>query len=135
MKFSHVIDGGRHGRFSVMFAEKPPASIRQMMRANGFRWNPREGFWYRRSIHGAADFLWQLDRRLHPDRPDGTCWQCKSRPGFFRPRGAACPVLCAECSGIPDPQPLQPDRPPAEASGPDPVDLAHEDACARACGL
>jgi hypothetical protein len=121
MKYSHVIEAGR---VNVMFTAKPAEHIRAMLKAHGFRWSPVDGFWWRRRVQGAADFLAALDRALNPGRPDGACWRCQSPEGFFRPHGAATPVYCDKCH--------------AELTapkGPDRVDMAYEDACRDACGL
>lgn len=131
MIFSHVIEGGRRSRFSIMFFGKPPRVIRELLQANGFRW--RSGYWYRRSIAGAGEFLQQLDRALHPERPDGPCARCQSPRGFRRPQGSVCPILCGQCSGISDPLPLL-EEGHREDPNPDPVDPLYEEGCARVCG-
>ena len=108
----------------ITFSEKPSADVRAMLKANGFRWLPSGGFWWRSRVRGAADFLAALDRKVGPRRPDGACWRCKAPEGYFRPQGAAAPVYCDAChqatQGRPDPMG---------------VDLAYEDACRDACGL
>ena len=118
MRFSHVI---AHGHVSIMFDAKPPDDVRAVLKANGFRWNPAEGFWWRRAVKGAADFLAALDRKCNPGRPDGACWKCQSPNGHFRACGAATPVYCDDCWKT--------------LNTPDATDLAYEEACARACGL
>ncbi|MBM3289652.1 MAG: hypothetical protein FJY92_05825 [Candidatus Hydrogenedentes bacterium] len=82
---------------TVQFADRPAPHILDMLKAHGFRWNPVDRQWHRRSVTGAADFLGALDRALNPDRPDGACWQC-GKPGRFRQYGAATPVLCDHCA-------------------------------------
>src|SRR5947207_7456509 len=94
LSFSHMID---RDRVSVMFTAKPEERLRSMLKANGFRWSPRGGFWWRRRVEGFADFLAALDWAINPNRPDGACWDCKSPQGFFRPQGAATPVYCDQC--------------------------------------
>ena len=108
----------------ITFSEKPSADVRAMLKANGFRWLPSGGFWWRSRVRGAADFLAALDRKVGPRRPDGACWRCKAPGGYFRPQGAAAPVYCDACHQ-------------ATQQRPDPmgVDLAYEDACRDACGL
>jgi hypothetical protein len=110
IRFTSRIDGG----VTIRFAEKPPAEILAMLKANGFRW-------FRRRIGEAADFLLALERRCNPGRPDGACWKCNSPEGFFRPCGAATPVYCDACWKA--------------LNRPDRSDLDYEDQCARACGL
>ena len=94
-----------------------------MLKANAFRWSPQAGLWWRHRVDGAADFLTALDRKLNPGRPDGACWECKDPAGFFRPMGAAAPVLCNSCFAIAKSQrhytPAPVDR----------TDLDYEDAC------
>jgi len=121
LTFTQVIDAGR---VSVMFNAKPDERIRAMLKANGFRWSPAGGFWWRRQVKGFADFLAALDRALNPGRPDGACWLCKAPEGFFRPQGAATPVYCDACHKALT-APAQPDR----------FDLEYEDRCREACGL
>ncbi len=95
-----------------------------MLKANGFRWSPSAGQWWRRRITGTADFLAALDRAIGPRRPDGACWQCQAPEGYFRPYGAATPVYCDACHK-------------AQRAAPqiDRFDLDHEDRCREACGL
>ena len=92
--FTHELQCGGE---VVRFAAKPPAEVLFALKANGYRWNPREKAWWRRRAGQYADLLAWIDRKLNPDRPAGRCWQC-GEPGRFRPRGAACPVLCDECA-------------------------------------
>ena len=75
LTYRHSID--RDG-VTVRFSDKPDVSIRTMLKANGFRWSPAAGLWFRRRIAGAADFLAALDRKLNPGRADGACWRCQS---------------------------------------------------------
>ncbi|HLW66359.1 MAG TPA: hypothetical protein VKS79_13680 [Gemmataceae bacterium] len=107
----------------IAFNEKPDERIRSMLKANGFRWSPVAGLWWRRRVTGAADFLAALDRAISPRRPDGVCWRCQAPEGFFRPYGAATPVYCDACH--------------AALSAPkiDRIDLEYEDRCRDACGL
>ena len=111
---------------TVRFPEKPPEHIRAMMKAHGFRWSA--GAWFRRRVNGAADFLAALEQAGEPKKPVGACWKCQDPAGFFRPCGAATPVYCDACW-----QALR--QPDQRYVQPDPVDLAYEDDCARACGL
>jgi hypothetical protein len=131
LAYSHRIESGRT---SIMFAGKPPDDVRAMLKANGFRWSPVGGFWWRKGCSGAADFLAALDRKLNPDRPDGACWDCKAPGGFFRPSGPFAPVLCDAChakrTAANPPYSPYIDRPDPMA-----VDRAFEDACRDACGL
>jgi hypothetical protein len=117
LTFTHSIGPDVRIRFSA----KPDEGVRAMLKANGFRWSPSAGLWWRRRITGAADFLTALDRRLNPDRPDGACWACKAPNGFFRPQGAFTPVFCDDCW--------------RRRQQPDSTDLAYEDGCREACGL
>jgi len=110
----------------VAFSEKPPDAIRSILKANGFRWQPGAGHWWRRRVAGSADFLTALERRVNPGKPDGACWECGAPEGFFRPQGAAAPVYCDACHAR--------HEQPAPMGGID-VDLAYEDACRDACGL
>ena len=138
--FGYVLDRDTE----IIFPAKPSESIRSMLKCAGFRWSPSGGCWWRRGVRGAADFLAALERRIDHEagiiRPDGRCWDCHSPDGFFRPYGAAAPVLCADChakrkAGIrhgPNGPGNFTDREPVQ---PDATDLAFEDACREACGL
>ncbi|MFL5343015.1 MAG: hypothetical protein ACJ8F7_23020 [Gemmataceae bacterium] len=108
----------------IRFSDKPDARIRVILKANGFRWSPGGGYWWRSRVAGAADFLAALERAIGPRKPDGACWRCQSPEGFFRPYGAATPVYCDACHRAQraDPQP-------------DHFDLDYEDRCREACGL
>jgi hypothetical protein len=130
LTFSQVIEPGR---VSVMFTAKPPDHIRAMLKANGFRWSPQGGFWWRRKVVGIADFLAALERRLNPGKPDGACWKCRSPNGFFRPQGAATPVYCDGCWRAV--QAADPEDHTPYVHRTDRTDLDYEDQCARACGL
>ena len=121
LTFTHSIGPDVRIRFSA----KPDERIRAMLKANGFRWSPSAGLWWRRRIRGAADFLAALDRALNPGRPDGACWVCQSPDGFFRAEGAATPVRCDACQAAVV----------AQRSAPDRFDLDYEDRCRDACGL
>lgn len=105
----------------IRFSEKPEERIRAMLKANGYRWSPAAGEWWRRGCRGAADFLAALDRAIGPRRPDGACWACQAPEGYFRPRGAATPVYCDRCH--------------AALTPPDRSDLDYEERCREACGL
>ena len=135
LTFTHVI---ARDRVSVMFSAKPDERIRSALKVNGFRWSPAGGFWWRRRVEGFADFLRALERLIDPNKPDGTCWDCNSPDGFFRPCGAATPVYCDAChakrqSGA---GPLgKNDLAYREPPRPDRSDLDYEDRCAEACGL
>jgi hypothetical protein len=118
----------------IRFPQKPSAEIRSLLKSAGFRWSPTAACWWRRGVQGAADFLDQLDKRLHPGRPDGACWRCKSPEGFFRPQGPATPVYCDPCWKT-----LQENLAKVERGEPVPrvdrFDLEYEDRCKEACGL
>src|SRR5262245_24934489 len=153
IRFASRIDRG----VTIRFPEKPPAEILAILKGAGFRWQRFDASWYRRSIHGAADFLLALERRCNPGRPDGACWDCKAPDGFFRPYGAATPVYCDECHNarvyweslskeererwgklsqgaeLPAFKLAYTNRPRPDTS--DRSDLDYEDECARACGL
>jgi hypothetical protein len=118
MNYRHSID---RNQVTVTFDAKPADNIRAMLKAQGFRWSPGAGCWWRRGVRGAADFLAALDKRLNPGRPDGACWACNSPQGFFRANGPATPVYCDECW--------------QRSRQPDPADVAYENACRDACGL
>ena len=86
------------GMVTFRFADKPADKVRSILKAHGFRWNPKCGLWWRRRINGAADVAGAIDKALRPaDASDGTCWQCGA-PGRFRYHGAATPVLCDDCA-------------------------------------
>ena len=87
-----------HGQVTVAFDGKPPEKVRQTLKANGFRWSPGAGFWWRRRVTGAADVITAISKMVGPKIPDGPCWSCKAPEGYFRPRGAATPVLCDDCN-------------------------------------
>jgi hypothetical protein len=116
------------GLVIVSFEAKPDDRIRSALKANGFRWQRHDARWEARFWKGAADFLAWLDRAMNPGRPDGACWTCKNPQGFFRPRGAACPVLCNECHQA------ELARERGERAALD-VDRLYEDQCREACGL
>ncbi len=86
---------------SITFSEKPPESIRSMLKYNRYRWNGGE--WY--PGHGASsEFIESalgkaIDKINGIRRPDGKCWNCENKNGFFRNHGAATPVLCDNCAG------------------------------------
>ena len=94
-------DGFQHelqcGGDTIKFDAKPPSDVLAALKANGFRWNPQRQTWWRRRVGKYADLLAWIDRKLHPNRPDGACWDCKAPDGFFRPDGPAAPVLCCSC--------------------------------------
>jgi hypothetical protein len=106
-----------------MFDAKLDSRVRDMLKANGFRWSPAGGFWHRRQVAGFADFLSALDRVIEPGKPDGPCWKCGA-PGRYRPHGAAAPVYCDDCHKVNPPPPF-----------PDQFDRDYEDRCREACGL
>ena len=108
----------------ITFSEKPGPDVRAMLKANGFRWAPAGGFWWRARVAGAAEVLAALDRKIGPRRRAGACWSCGAAEGYFRPQGAAAPVYCDSCQG-------------RSQERPDPfgVDRAYEDSCRDACGL
>ncbi len=119
LTFTHWIGPGVRVRFS----DKPDARIRDLLKANGFRWSPAGGYWWRSRVGGAADFLAALDRAVSPRRPDGPCWRCQAPEGYFRQQGAATPVYCDACHAALS-EPARPDR----------FDLDYEDRCRHACG-
>jgi hypothetical protein len=86
---------------AIEFDGKPSAEVRQILKANGFRWSPQARYWWR--ARGASwDFVPYLEQQIRKDNgepkpPDGACWHCKSPDGYFRARGAATPVLCDAC--------------------------------------
>ena len=154
LTFSHVID---RDRVSVMFSAKPDERIRGMLKANGFRWSPAGGFWWRRRVTGFADFLAALERAIGPRKPDGACWNCSEQSGFFRNEGPATPVRCDACQdkvvyfrGLPyaeqeryrtlahgtelTPVQLAWTNRPAKPHV-DRFDMDYEDRCAETCGL
>jgi hypothetical protein len=119
LTFQHYIGPG----IRIRFSGKPDARIRDLLKANGFRWSPGGGDWWRARVGGAADFLAALDRALNPGRPDAPCWKCGDPRGFFRNRGAATPVWCDQCHAAVVAAESQPDR----------FDLDYEDRCRDAC--
>jgi hypothetical protein len=135
LTFTHSIGAGVRIRFTA----KPDSRIRDMLKANGFRWSPAAGDWWRTRVQGAADFLAALDRAMGPRRPDGPCWRCQAPEGYFRPHGAATPVYCDACHS-PQPQSMNQASSAIRASSaedrePDRSDLDYEDRCREACGL
>jgi len=124
LTFTHSIFGGQ---VHLKFSGKPEANIRGILKANGYRWNPADGDWWKRGVTGAADFIGALRKKLGPRTPDGDCWECKSPEGYFRNHGAATPVYCDACHAK--------HQEPAEAVDLLGVDAAYEDACRDACGL
>jgi hypothetical protein len=119
----------------LTFNDKPDAAIRGLLKGAGFRWAPAGGFWWRRGVKGAADFIGALQRRIGPRTPDGACWTCSAPDGFFRPEGAATPVFCDEChKAHRDQQGAQTSRGRAY-DDPMGVDRAFEDQCRDQCGL
>lgn len=124
----------RHG-VTIRFANKPSADVRAMLKANGFRWQPHSGTWFRSRVAGAADFLSALVRKLNPGRPDGECWTCRDPQGFFRPQGAATPVYCDACWQAHKEHDAQARSKSRAHDDPMGVDTLYEDACARACGM
>ncbi len=114
----------------IRFSDKPSANIRAMLKANGFRWSPTGGEWWRNRVAGAADFLTALRRAVEPGKPDGACWVCKSPEGFFRNEGPATPVRCDACQAA-----VMQIADTMHESQPDATDLAYEDRCREECGL
>lgn len=132
-----------NGQAEFYFDAKPSANIRGALKANGFRWSPSGGYWWRRQVKGAADLLdairAMLDREAGIRRPVGACWECKSPDGFFRSWAAATPVLCDACQAKREADYkkygyIRGKTGREREFTPDPVDLAYEDQCARICG-
>src|SRR5262245_34743722 len=73
----------------LRFSDKPDARIRGVLKANGFRWSPAAGEWWRRRVSSAADFLAALDRLVDPGKPDGLRWDQRVRWRIFVDAGAA----------------------------------------------
>lgn len=48
-----VVNNAGNNRLQIVFDEKPSAEIRAQLKANGFRWSPREGAWQRQSTPNA----------------------------------------------------------------------------------
>jgi hypothetical protein len=143
----------------LTFNDKPDAAIRALLKGAGFRWEPSGGFWWRRGVRGAADFIAALEKRIGPRRPDAPCWICKAPDGYLRNRGAAAPVWCDGCAAMADyweqlPAPEQKrfralsqgteltaaqlaytNRPHPADSQADRFDRDFEDRCREACGL
>lgn len=122
----------------IAFGGKPSDRVRGILKANGFRWSPAGGHWWRAySVRGKRIELTPLVDALRriidmengvPPKPDGNCWNCGAAEGYFRHRGAAAPVWCDTCHQRVIDDERRRDRP-------DPVDMAYEDDCARQCGL
>jgi hypothetical protein len=95
LKYSLDIHAG-----TIEFNEKPNSTILSMLKYQGFRWSPRSKVWYRRR-RGSWDFLTTLDKEQDKangvKRPDGDCWACGNKNGYFRSYGAATPVYCDKC--------------------------------------
>src|SRR5262245_46392680 len=115
----------------IQFSDKPDARIRGVLKANGFRWSPATGEWWRSRVAGAADFLAALDRLVNPGKPDGPCWVCQSPVGIFRNEGPAAPVRCNACQAAV----MQQRASEAAGTAADRTDLDYEDRCREACGL
>lgn len=128
--FKYTIGNG----ITIRFPGKPSEEIRAMLKANGFRWQPRAQEWFRGRVSGAADFLTALDRRMNPDRPDGACWCCGDARGFFRPEGPATPVYCDDCNKARLEQMANARRGRCD-DDPIGVDRLWEDSCRDRCGL
>ncbi len=96
-----TMDYSFSGGVAIKFSARPGEEIRGALKASGYRWSTVTGQWWKRSARGAADFLTWLEKAIDREngvrRPDGTCWNCKSEPGYFRNRGAAAPVICDSC--------------------------------------
>lgn len=86
------------GNACFQFPAKPSERIRQILKANGFRWSPASAIWWRSRIAGASDVAEAIDKILNPPTCDERtpCWVCKA-PGMLRDHGAAAPVLCNKC--------------------------------------
>jgi hypothetical protein len=126
------------GGITLRFAEKPPAAVRDMLKRNGFRWQPPAGAWYCRSC--ADGFLPALDRVIAPGPnglgpAHGTCWTCKDAPGWLRPSGPFAPVLCDECHEADKAQRGAQTSASRSADDPMGVDRLYEDSCRTVCGL
>jgi hypothetical protein len=159
LTFTHSIHSGG---VEIRFSEKPPADVRHCLKANGFRWSPQAGLWWRRRVAGAAEAIAGLRRLIEPRKPDGACWVCGNPDGYFRNEGAATPVRCDLCQAVAvywhslssadqadwrrksqgtelsAAQLAYTNRPqPSQASAEDYpcTDAGYEDACARACGF
>jgi hypothetical protein len=125
------------GCVSLRFDAKPSEDIRAALKANGFRWSPGEGIWWRRKVTGSADFLTWLEKACNPGRPDGACWDCGDARGFFRGYGAATPVYCDACEKTHREAEraawaAAKTRCPDDPMG---VDTLYEDTCRDQCGL
>ncbi len=125
LSFTHTIG---NGSVWLKFNDKPSAEIRGILKANGFRWSPPSGSWWRTRVTGAADFILALEKRIGPKRPDGACWECKSPEGYFRPYGAATPVYCDPCQA-------KHKAMEANESRALDTDRLYEDQCRSICGL
>ena len=131
LTFTHSIGPDVRIRFSA----KPDERIRSMLKANGFRWSPGEGLWWRGRISGAGDFLGALDRAINGPRK-AKCWVCGSPDGYFRSEGAATPVRCDACqAAIVAQRRAIPGTHENLFAPPDRFDLDFEDRCRDACGL
>jgi hypothetical protein len=129
MKHSAKIGGGI---VRISFESKPPATIRDALKRNKFRWYGACQEWQARVWNGAADFLGWLEKAMNPGKPDGACWVCQSAEGFFRPEGAATPVRCNECQAEVNRAKKELERQESDYLN---VDRQYEDDCARRCGL
>lgn len=130
MTFKYSI--GRGG-VEIRFSAKPAADIRAMLKANGFRWSPANGVWWRRRIAPVGDFLDALQRKLNPRKPDGACWRCQSPDGYFRPHGAATPVFCDTCHEANRRAEIRAVQ-SRDYDAEDQTDRGYEEQCRQACG-
>ena len=80
MMFHYSFTGGA----TIWFDTKPPDDVRQILRANGFRWHPASQRWWRRKVTGAADVLGASQKALAPKRPDGGRSSRMARAGAAR---------------------------------------------------
>ena len=99
--FRHTIQTG--AGLKIEFSARPSAEILAIVKAAGLRWQSNGaggGYWWRRRIDGAADFLLALQAKL--DRAQGVkhyhkCWKCGSAQGELRPQACYSPVYCDRC--------------------------------------
>lgn len=73
-----------HGAAHIRFDAKPPAKIIAALKRNGFRWSPREQYWWRGKVEGAADLITWIDKQLHlRPGPMGSAGIADRRKGTF----------------------------------------------------
>lgn len=94
-EFNYKVSGNE---FVVTFKGIPDETVRNILKGNGFYFNPTDKTWRTDSANSKAfGVLNHLGKEHNPKKPDAPCWKCKSPDGYFRNMGAATPVYCDKC--------------------------------------